>query len=156
MNAIFQAIRLNDSNTYKKLISSATINIVNDFAQNLLQEAIASERTHIANDLIERGIDVNHIDIDGQTALHFCGLYKNFEIVEAILLKGGDLNIVDIYGKNALWTSVFNARGDFRVVKLLVTYGANIESKNKSNRSPLDFAKQINSKALIEVLEKKL
>lgn len=153
MKNIFQAVRLNDSRTYNELISITELNILNDFKQNLLQEAIASDNTSVGIDLINRGIDVNHQERDGQTSLHFCGLYKNSVIAEAILLKGGKPNIKDIYGNNALWTSVFNARGDFRVVKALVDFGADIESKNNSNRSPLDFAKQINSKSLLDILQ---
>jgi len=155
MEKIFQAIRLNDNSLYKELILSTSINILNEYDQNLLQEAIAFGETLIGMDLIKRGIDVNHKDRDGQTPLHYCGLYRNLEIAQAVLMASGNPNIQDIYGNNALWTSVFNARGNYAVVKLLVENGGDVASKNTSNRSPLDFAKQINEQELIDILSSK-
>jgi ankyrin repeat protein len=106
----------------------------------------------IGLDLIERGIDVNHKDDKGQTSLHYCGVYRNLELAESILLNGGDPNIRDVYRNNAMWTSVFNARGNYELVKLLVVNGGGIASKNTSNRSTLDFARQINEQKLLDIL----
>ncbi len=149
---IFQAVRLNNTDQYNELILLVDINILNEYNQNLLQEAIANSRTMIGLDLIERGIEVNHRDSKGQTSLHYCGVYRNWELAELILLNGGDPNIRDVYGNNAMWTSVFNARGNYELVKLLVVNGGDIVSKNTSNRSALDFARQINDQKLLDIL----
>ena len=149
---IFQAVRLNNTDQYNELISLVDVDILNEYNQNLLQEAIANSRTMIGLDLIERGIEVNHVDSKGQTSLHYCGVYRNWELAESILLNGGDPNIRDVYGNNAMWTSVFNARGNFELVKLLVVNGGDIASKNTSNRSALDFARQINDQKLLDIL----
>ena len=152
MSKVFQAVRLNDIAIYNELILFTDVNILNENNQNLLQEALAFGNTLIGMDLIQRGIDVNHRDRYGQTPLHYCGLYKNPDITKAVLVNRGNPNIKDIYGNNALWTSVFNARGNYEIVKMLVENGGDVMSKNASNRSPLDFARQINDQRLIEIL----
>ncbi len=149
---IFQAVRLNNTDQYNELILLVDINILNEYNQNLLQEAIANSRTRIGFDLIERGIEVNHKDSKGQTSLHYCGAYKNWELAASILFNGGDPNIRDVYGNNAVWTSVFNARGNYELVKLMVVNSGDIVSKNTSNRSALDFARQINDQKLLDIL----
>lgn len=55
----------------------------------------------------------------------------------------------------SLWYAVFNANNDYRLVKLLVRYGADALSKNNAIRSPLDFAKQIKDTEMINILANK-
>ena len=126
----------------------------NKYKQNLLQEAIAACKNDIAKDLINRNIDLNHQDSNGQTPLHYCAQYLNIEIARLLLSKNADINIEDAYGNNPLWTAVFNARGDYRMVELFIEYNANIYHLNKSGRSSLDFAKQIDDTKLVQILSK--
>ena len=65
------------------------------------------------------------------------------------------VNVTDCYGNNPLWYAVFNANNDYRLVKLLVKYGADALSKNNAMRSPLDFAKQIEDTEMINILANK-
>lgn len=153
MRDVFTAIRLNDTSKYYELILSNNINVLNDNKRNLLHVAIAFKNIEICRDLIERGIDVNHKDYNGQTPLHFCAQYRNVEIAKVVLSINGDPNIKDSYGNNALWTATFNARGNYELITLLIEKGGDALSKNLSNRSPLDFAKQINDLELIKILE---
>lgn len=81
-----------------------------------------------------------------------CAAYFNLEIAELLLQKKAQINIIDKYGNNPLWVAVFNAHGDYRMVKLFLKYNANIQNKNRANRSPLDFAKQINDLDLVNIL----
>ena len=108
-------------------------------------------RNDIATNLINRN-NINQQDYKGETPLHYCAAYFNLEIAELLLQKKAQINIIDKYGNNPLWVAVFNAHGDYRMVKLFLKYNANIQNKNRANRSPLDFAKQINDLDLVNIL----
>lgn len=149
---LFQAIRLKDISTYKNLIGKVDINLIDEDGQNLLHEAISHDNTDVAIDLIDRGINLNTTDINGQTPLHFSAQYNNLKVASEIIRKGGDINIKDIHGNNPLWTAVFNARGKYEFVRLLMKHGANTTTKNKAGRSALDFASQIKDDTLIAIL----
>lgn len=153
-NEIFSIIRLGTYVLYEKSIVGVDIDCCNEYKQNLLQEAIAACKNDIAKDLINRNIDLNHQDSNGQTPLHYCAQYLNIEIARLLLSKDADINIEDAYGNNPLWTAVFNARSDYRMVELFIEYNANIYHLNKAGRSPLDFAKQIDDTKLVQILSK--
>ena len=153
-NEIFSIIRVGTYEQYEKNIVVVDIDCCNEYKQNLLQEAIAASKNDIAKDLINRDIDINHQDSNGQVPLHYCAQYLNIEIARLLLSKNADINIEDAYGNNPLWTAVFNARGDYRMVELFIEYNANIYHLNKAGRSPLDFAKQIDDTKLVQILSK--
>ena len=51
-----------------------------------------------------------------------------------------NIELSDIYGNTALWTAVFNAKGENDIVELLLEQGANFNHKNKSDRTPKQMA----------------
>jgi ankyrin repeat protein len=99
-NEIFSIIRLGTYALYEKSIVGVDIDCCNKYKQNLLQEAIAACKNDIAKDLINRNIDLNHRDSNGQTPLHYCAQYLNIEIARLLLSKSADINIEDAYGNN--------------------------------------------------------
>lgn len=151
-NDLFSIVEHVSYEQYENAISNVCINDCNECKQNLLHEAIACCRNDIATDLINRNINIDQQDYRGETPLHYCAAYFNLEIAELLLQKKAQVNIIDKYGNNPLWVAVFNARGDYRMVRLFLRYGADIQHKNRANRSPLDFAKQINDLDLVNIL----
>lgn len=151
-NDLFSIIEHVSYEQYENVISNTCINDCNEYKQNLLHEAIACCRNDIATNLINRNVNINQQDYKGETPLHYCAAYFNLEIAELLLQKKAQINIIDKYGNNPLWVAVFNAHGDYRMVKLFLKYNANIQNKNRANRSPLDFAKQINDLDLVNIL----
>jgi ankyrin repeat protein len=153
MEKIFQIVRLNNLDQYFSLIEKININILNEYNLNLLHEAIAYQNNDIAIDLIKRGIDLDHRDKDGKTPLHYCANYLNIIIAKYIIDNGGDLNICDNFGNNPMWVAVFNSRGNYEMVKLFMNHNANYNNKNNANKSPLDFAIQIEDEELVQILQ---
>ncbi|MEZ0539511.1 ankyrin repeat domain-containing protein [Fibrella arboris] len=149
---IFQAVRLNAWKEFVDLIKEVDINIKNEFGQNLLHEAISFQASQIANQLISLSIDVNNQDEQGQTPLHYAAAHNNSELTDALLKAGANVNLRDKHGNTVLWTAVFNARGKYDIVRLLILHGANKSTKNKANRSPYDFAVQIGDQTLLSLL----
>ena len=150
---LFQAVRRNDTNTFYSRIDEEDINQIDENGQNLLHEAVAFNNNLLGKELIARNIDVNHKDVNFQTPLHYAANNKETALAELILNSGGNLNIEDKYGNQPLWTAVFNAKGDYEIVKLLMNFKPDVNHKNLHGKSPLDFAQQINDQALVNILK---
>jgi uncharacterized protein len=71
---------------------------------------------------------------------------------KAIINSGAILELMDNYGNTPLWYAVFNARGNYEYVELLMQNKANPNSLNNAGRSPIMFASQIMDQRLIEIL----
>lgn len=151
-NEIFSIVRNGLYDQYLKLITNIDINSQNEYGQNLLQEAIEANKDKIAIDLVNKRIDINHQDDKGFSSLHYCAQFSNINIAELLLKNNANINIVDSYGNNPLWTAVFNTCEDYQMVRLFMKYGADAHHKNKANRSPIDFAQQIEDVDMVKIL----
>ena len=153
---LFQIIRLGITlDDVSDDILSKQINDNNEYGRNLLQEAIAHRQEAYALFLISKGIDVNHKDDNGATPLHYTAVYKLPIVAESILKHNGNPNLLDKHGNSPLWTAVFNARGEYKMVEILMNFNAEINIKNLYGKSPLDFASQIKDDTLINILTRK-
>jgi ankyrin repeat protein len=103
--------------------------------------------------LIANGANVNHQDRGGTSALHICGQEQNCEVAQVLINSGADINIKDEHDNSPLWTALFNAKGNFKLVKILRTHGANPTSKNKYGLCPNDFAMKIYEKDVDELIK---
>lgn len=151
-SSLFNAVRNESIDTIDLHALKDNLNLINEFGQNLLHEAIAHGNDEVGMTLIELGIDLNHQDSKGQGPLHYAAARNQLQIVEKILSQGGDVAVIDSFGNQPLWTAVFNARGDYRTVSALLICGAEPAHRNKAGRSPRDFAQQIQDHALTELL----
>jgi len=95
--------------------------------------------------------EVNRVDGDGVSLMHFAVVHKQSNILAYILEHGGNTEVYDRFGNGPLWHATFNARGDYEIVKLLLKYGANAHHKNEAGRSPYDFANTIADKELLSI-----
>src|SRR5690242_20660181 len=59
-------------------------------------------------------------DDHGWTPLHFAAQDRRDLVVEALLDNGADPNLADMHGNGPLWTAVVNAKGNNKVVELLL------------------------------------
>ncbi|MCK6649162.1 MAG: ankyrin repeat domain-containing protein [Bacteroidia bacterium] len=84
--------------------------------------------------------------------MHFTAVFNDQLVASEIIHNGGNLEIADNYGNTPLWTAVFNARGNYELVRLFLKNGANSLHKNNAGRSPLDFALQIKDEILVKLL----
>ena len=149
----FQAARRADLNQFRQALIGVNLDATTTNERNLLHIAIAYRRPENSIELINRGINVNWQDEEGSTPLHYATNYGQLEVVRLILKKGGDYSVVDKHGNTPLWYAVFNARGHYDIVALLLQSGAVPTLKNNNNRSPLDFAQQIGDEKLISILK---
>ena len=65
------------------------------------------------SNLLARGADINLPDPDGVTALHIAIMNANWDLADALIQQGADVNQWDIYGEAPLFTAVrLSARVD--------------------------------------------
>jgi ankyrin repeat protein len=138
------------------IINGIDINIKNTFGSTALQCAITEKQVPSVELLLELGADVTVQDANGMTALHYAIEHKLPNILELLLQKCPEaVSISDRYGNQPLWTAVFNARGNYEMVSMLLRWGANPHHLNKVNLSPLDIPKRKAEPALLQLLGSK-
>ena len=74
----------------------------------------------------------------------------NPKIVQALILKGADLNDTDDYGLNSLMKA--SIYGYIDIIKILLSHGININKKNNNNASAILYASLHSQKKIVQLL----
>jgi ankyrin repeat protein len=113
------------------------------YGRTALIQAVLSAKLDLVVYILRESPAVDAQDDLGYTALHYAAQNYLLEIAEALLKAGARVDVQDNYGNSPLWRAVFNSRGRGDVIKLLLSYGADVELKNKSGKSPRELANTI-------------
>jgi uncharacterized protein len=150
---IRQAISQASCSDAMALVRQAGLEVLDGESRTPLCNAAIVGNLEILSWLISEGANVNHQERNGLSALHFAVQNRHPDLILCLLQSGALIDIPDRYGNSPLWRAVFDARGKYDIVSLLVSKGAKTTSRNTSGRSPLDFAKQIGDDILITMLQ---
>ena len=102
---LFDAVEGGNLDILKDVINNTNnLNILDENHQNALFSAVIKDDISLATELILNGINVNFLDKDGQNVLFNAILQgaKNLPLIELLIKKGINLNIVDNYHKNLI------------------------------------------------------
>jgi ankyrin repeat protein len=91
--------------------------------------------------LIQQDIDINQVDIGGNTALMLASGEGRTDVVELLLARGADVNLSNNIGNTALIFAAWDHHGN--VVDLLLKYGADKDKINNRGKTALDLAENI-------------
>jgi len=101
--------------------------------------AIHNRDVGLAIRLIREGADLN-AEPCGVSALAEAIVYNNNRVVEELLAKGADPNILDSTKASPLMAAAFYCRENF--VPLLLTHGSNVDSPDKDGYTALMWSTQ--------------
>lgn len=104
-----------------------------------------------AQQLIDRGWDVNYQDDQGNTALHYASSWNRPQIVACLIKNGPKVETKNLQGKTALHYACLQARLD--IVKILVKNGmANVNIKDKDGWTPLQMVADAGNLSIVKYL----
>lgn len=92
-------------------------------------------------DLVENKKDVNTVDSNGNTYLHWAVFRNLYDLAKLLLDCGANPNITDCESRHAFhWALSPYANPEIKIIKLLLDYGANIHVHNSVRKTPLFLA----------------
>ena len=103
--------------------------------------------------LLEAGVDVNSLNKQKQTALHFAASAGQLDAAAVLLEAKADVAVADKYQKTALHYSTRN--GHNATTALLIEKGSVVNAKDGKNKTPLDYAIAKKRTEVIELLRAK-
>jgi len=102
--------------------------------------------------LIESGADIFDFDEEGVTIFDMAITYDNLEIVKYLIDKGVDVNKTS---RRSGFTALMAAAcyGRVEIAKLLLQNNANQNSVDSKGFSAIDFARKMNKKSVLKLLD---
>lgn len=107
-------------------------------------------------DMVEQSLKIdpsviNQKDERGFTPLIMATYVGQTEIVKLLIQNGADINQKGAQGNTALMGVCF--KGSQEMARLLIDAGADIQIKNDMGMTAIDFAKQYDQSAIVELLK---
>ena len=103
--------------------------------------------------MIDVGVPVDSEDGWGRTAPQWAALKNRTDVTEFLLSRGADVNkrSGDDHATALHWAASSNSTD---VIELLLKHGASPNIKNSRGRTPIDYARDWDSKAAVRLLER--
>jgi len=123
----------------KAMISPETLaKRTSKYSQTALMIAAADGFEQMASDLIKAGAEIDAVDVNKDTALHYAAQFKNPRLIELLLQAGANPNLKDKFGETPLIKCSYN--GNRLGVISLLTHKADPSVAQPRWGTPLHFA----------------
>jgi len=101
--------------------------------------------------ILEKGAEVNAINISGKTPIFYCSFNYSVELLNLLVKYGADINIVDKYKNTLLHDDYINCFDEHfeEFLKVLIGLGFDINTTNSTGWTPLDFCENIKIKDIL-------
>jgi ankyrin repeat protein len=140
---LIRALVNKDFDEIKNLINIFGINSTDRDGRTILTNCVAKNNLDFVKKLLHyEGIDIDHQDMNGYTALHFSVEVGNIDILSILLENKASIDKQDKWGNTPLWRAVHNYPENKHIIERLIDLGANLNVKNKSDVSPLQIIKE--------------
>lgn len=114
-----------DARIAKLLEMSADINTQdNIFKATPLMCAIQNKNIHRTKLLLDKGADIEKMDIRNETALFKAVTSDNLELIKLLVDKGANIEKINSYGQTVLFVSMSMKK--ISIAKLLISHGATL------------------------------
>lgn len=154
MNKWLELFKNNDYLGVKKYIKDgASVDDVNESGESVLACAIRSGcDMELLMLLIDSGADIFDFDEEGVSVFDMAITYNNIELVNYLLSQGVDVNKTT---RRSSFTPLMAAScyGRAEIVKILLEQGANQKAVDIKGFRALDFARKMNKKSILELLD---
>jgi ankyrin repeat protein len=147
-------LKNNDFLSVKKMIKNGTdINETNEVGESVLARAIKSRcDIDLIMLLVENGADIYDFDDEGVGIFDMAVTYNIIEMIEYMINEGIDVNFTR---RRSKFTPLMAAAsyGRIEIVKLLIEHGVDIHITDDKGFSATDFARKMNKRSILKVLE---
>ena len=104
--------------------------------------------------LLEHGIDIREIDEDGLSAIDVAIKFKREDVIKLCIDKGIDIN--ETHRPSGITPIILAACfNNTAIVELLLSHGADINSKDSGGMTTKDYAKKLGQKKMLAFLEER-
>jgi ankyrin repeat protein len=117
-----------------------------------LQWAIFTGAIGVAQELMERGADVNYVSDSGEPLLQMAIDSDNKQVVELLLLRDVVLDISNSDGDGPLHWAV--TTGAIDIIKMLIFADCSLDTVNYAGKTIFDLASELGKESVIRILEK--
>lgn len=128
----------NKESALKLLQNNIDVNNIDNNKRNVIFDAISYGDDDFTDKVLEiENLELNNIDIKGETILHKQTTLENEELCIKLLKKGADPTICDAYGNNFLYHCATQGMEGSKLLDIALEHGCNINAKVKNNNSVL-------------------
>ena len=154
MNSWIEILQKNNFIAVKEYIQNGgDINDVNDTGESVMAYAIRNKcDMDLLLLLVENGADIYDFDDEGVSIFDMSITYNNIDMVKFMIEKGVNVNFTNRKSKfTPLMAAV--SYGHLEIVKFLLEHGANQEAVDEKGFSAIDFARKMNKKSILSILD---
>ena len=153
MNKWIELLKKNDLIGIKKYIKDgADINEANESGESVLASSLRHRCDFdLVMLLIDSGADIFDFDEEGVSVFDMAVTYDNIEVVKYLISQGVNVNTTQ---RRSRFTPLMAAvcYGRVEMVEFLIEQGANTEAIDAKGISVIDFARKMNKKTILKLL----
>lgn len=138
---LFIEIQNKNNSLVQTFLEKYSIDIEDNYGRTVLLNAALYGNLELTEWVIEKGANVNHIDKNGYSALHFAAQENHTDVVKFLLEHNASPNIQDKNGNTPAWVAImyWNGGQNYDTLKAIVDANADLSLKNKANRAAIDM-----------------
>jgi ankyrin repeat protein len=121
---------------------------VDEYGRSQLHYAAIDGNSLLVKKLLQLGESPDTQDDDGWSPLHFAAQNDSAETVAILLSANVKVDAQDSHGNTALWRAVFNFKGDYSCMELLLAAGADVHLHNNHEVSPYQLGTDTDNEQL--------
>jgi ankyrin repeat protein len=151
----------NDERVTSLILRGINANVQCQNGRTALMVAVGRRNNTIVKNLLKNGANPNTQDSDdGDTALRMAARDGQIEITNLLIKYGADVNLTDIYGRNALLgifrsNAIWFVPGSYDIVKILIENGTDLNVQDNEGISALMLAVDKNVSSMVKLLVSK-